>query len=150
MCDKTGGIILSAASRIRYRELDVSNTFKDSYVFEFLNLPELHNERQLQKALTIQMKNFILELGKDFLFMGEEYRIQVGNSDFMIDLLFYHRSLRCLIAFELKADKFKPEHLGKLNFYLEALDWYIKKEHENPSIGILLCKNKDTEIVVTP
>jgi len=128
-------------------EPDVSHTFKDSYVFEFLNLPELHNEKQLQKALIVQMKNFILELAKDFLFMGEQYRIQVGNSDFKIDLLFYHRSLRCLIAFELKADKFKPEHLGQLNFYLEALDRDVKKEHENPSIGILLCKNKDTEIV---
>jgi RecB family endonuclease NucS len=79
--------------------------------------------------------------------MGEEYRIQVGNSDFMIDLLFYHRSLRCLVAFELKTGKFKPEHLGQLNFYLEALDRDIKKEQENPSIGILLCKNKDIEVV---
>ena len=126
---------------------DVSNSFKDSYFFEFLNLPELHNESQLQKALVAQMRNFILELGKDFLFVGEEYRIQVGNSDFMIDLLFYHRSLQCLIAFELKATKFKPEHLGQLNFYLEALDRDVKKEHENPSIGILLCKNKDIEVV---
>ncbi|MCO5948265.1 PDDEXK nuclease domain-containing protein [Mucilaginibacter flavidus] len=132
---------------MREFDIDVSNTFKDSYVFEFLNLPELHSERQLQKALIVEMKNFILELGKDFLFVGEEYRLQVGNSDFMIDLLFYHRSLRCLIAFELKADKFKPEHLGQLNFYLEALDRDVKKEHENPSIGILLCKNKDIEIV---
>jgi len=79
--------------------------------------------------------------------MGEEYRIQVGNSDFIIDLLFYHRSLQCLIAFELKSTKFKPEHLGQLNFYLEALDRDIKKENENPSIGILLCKNKDVEVV---
>jgi predicted nuclease of restriction endonuclease-like (RecB) superfamily len=126
---------------------DVLNNFKDSYIFEFLNLPEPHNESQLQKALVAQMKSFILELGKDFLFIGEEYRIQVGNSDFMIDLLFYHRSLRCLIAFELKSTKFKPEHLGQLNFYLEALDRDIKKEHENPSIGILLCKDKDIEVV---
>ena len=93
------------------------------------------------------MKNFILELGKDFLFMGEEYKLQVGNSDFYIDLLFYHRSLQCLVAFKLKSDKFKPEHLGQLNFYLEALDRDIKKENENPSIGILLCKDKDNEVV---
>jgi predicted nuclease of restriction endonuclease-like (RecB) superfamily len=90
------------------------NIFKDSYVFDFLNLPEPHNESDLQKGLIHQMKNFILELGKDFLFIGEEYKVQVGNSDFYVDLLFYHRGLQCLVAFELKADKFKPEHLGQL------------------------------------
>jgi predicted nuclease of restriction endonuclease-like (RecB) superfamily len=126
---------------------DFSNIFKDSYVFEFLNIPEPHSEGALQKALLTQMKEFILELGRDFLFVGEEYRLQVGNSDFFIDLLFYHRGLQCLVAFELKADKFKPEHLGQLNFYLEALDRDIKKENENPSIGILLCKDKDHEVV---
>jgi predicted nuclease of restriction endonuclease-like (RecB) superfamily len=104
---------------MREFDIDVSNTFKDSYVFEFLNLPELHSERQLQKALIVQMKNFILEPGKDFLFVGEEYRLQVGNSDFMIDLLFYHRSLRCLVAFELKADKFKPNTWVSLTFTLK-------------------------------
>ena len=93
------------------------------------------------------MKNFILELGKDFLFVGEEYKLQVGNNDFYIDLLFYHRGLQCLVAFELKSDKFKPEHLGQINFYLEALDRDIKKQNENPSIGILLCKDKDKEVV---
>lgn len=93
------------------------------------------------------MKNFILELGKDFLFIGEEYRLQVGNSDFYIDLLFYHRGLQCFVAFELKADKFKPDHLGQLNFYLEALDRDVKKSNENLSIGVLLCKDKDCEVV---
>ncbi len=93
------------------------------------------------------MKNFILELGKDFIFIGEEFKIQVGNSDFYIDLLFYHRELQCLVAFELKADKFKPDHLGQLNFYLEALDRDVKKSNENPSIGVLLCKDKDKEVV---
>ena len=126
---------------------DLSNTFKDSYVFDFLNLPEPHNENDLQKALIKQMKDFILELGKDFLFIGEEYKIQVGNSDFYIDLLFYHRCLQCLVAFELKTDKFKPEHLGQLNFYIEALDRDVKKQNENPSIGVLLCKDKDNEVV---
>ena len=95
----------------------------------------------------MKKKNFILELGKDFLFIGEEYRVQVGNSDFYIDLLFFHRGLQCLVAFELKTDKFRPEHLGQLNFYLEALDRDIKKPNENPSIGILLCKDKDNEVV---
>ena len=90
--------------------------FKDSYVFDFLNLPKEHSESDLQKALIAQMKDFLLELGRDFIFIGEEYRIQVGNSDFEIDLLFFHRSLQCLVAFELKAEKFKPEHLGQLNF----------------------------------
>lgn len=126
---------------------NVMNTFKDSYVFEFLNLPELYNENDLQKGLISQMKNFILELGKDLLFIDEEYKLQVGNSDFYIDLLFYHRSLQCLVAFELKAEKFKPEHLGQLDFYLEALDRDVKKQNENPSIGILLCKDKDSEVV---
>ena len=126
---------------------DVANTFKDTYVFEFLNLPEQHSESELQKGLVRQMKNFILELGRDFIFIGEEFRVQVGNGDFYIDLLFYHRGLQCLVAFELKADKFKPEHLGQLNFYLEALDRDVKKTNENPSIGVLLCKDKDSEVV---
>jgi predicted nuclease of restriction endonuclease-like (RecB) superfamily len=132
---------------VRESNHDLTNTFKDSYVFEFLNLPEPHSESDLQRGLVRQMKNFILELGKDFLFIGEEYMVQVGNSDFFIDLLFYHRGLQCLVAFELKADKFKPDHLGQLNFYLEALDRDVKKQNENPSIGILLCKDKDSEVV---
>lgn len=125
----------------------IRNAFKDSYVFEFLNLPEPHSESDLQKGLIKQMKKFILELGRDFIFIDEEYKVQVGNIDFYIDLVFYHRSLQCLVAFELKADKFKPDHLGQLNFYLEALDRNERKPHENPSIGILLCKDKDSEVV---
>jgi predicted nuclease of restriction endonuclease-like (RecB) superfamily len=132
---------------VRESNNDFSNAFKDSYVFEFLNLPDPHSESDLQRGLVRQMKNFILELGKDFLFIGEEYKLQVGNSDFYIDLLFYHRGLQCLVAFELKADKFKPDHLGQLNFYLEALDRDVKKPNENPSIGVLLCKDKDSEVV---
>ena len=140
-----GNAKLSTALRELNQDLTLS--FKDSYVFDFLNLPEPHSENDLQKGLIQQMKNFILELGKDFLFVSEEYKIQVGNSDFFIDLLFYHRGLQCLVAFELKADKFRPEHLGQLNFYLEALDRDVKKRNENPSIGILLCKDKDSEVV---
>lgn len=121
--------------------------FKDLYIFEFLNLPEPFTENELQKGLIQKLKSFLLELGKDFLFMGEEYRLQVGNKDFYIDLLFYHRQLQCLIAFELKTADFSPEHLGQLNFYLEALDRDVKKPHENPSIGVLLCKGKDSEVV---
>lgn len=126
---------------------DIKRSFKDSYIFEFLNLPERHTEADLQKGLIGQMKKVIIELGRDFLFMGEEFRVQVGKSDFYIDILFYHRGLQCLIAFELKADKFQPEHLGQLNFYLEALDRDVKNQNENPSIGVLLCKDHDTEVV---
>ena len=135
------------STALRETKNDLTNTFKDSYVFEFLNLPEPHSETDLQKGLIKQMKNFILELGKDFLFIGEEYKLQVGNNDFYIDLLFYHRGLQCLVAFELKSDKFMPQHLGQINFYLEALDRDVKKQNENPSIGILLCKDKDKEVV---
>ena len=121
--------------------------FRDQYVLEFLGGQEYANENSMKKALIGQMKRFILELGKDFLFMDEEYRLQVGNSDFRIDLLFYHRELQCLVAFELKMGKFKPEHLGQLNFYLEALDRDVRKTNEKPSIGVLLCKDKDDEVV---
>ena len=126
---------------------NIINSFKDSYVFEFLNLADPHSETDLKKELIQQMKEFILELGRDFLFIEEEYRVQVGKADFKIDLLFYHRGLQCLVAFELKKEKFEPEHLGKVNFYLEALDRDVKKQNENPSIGVLLCKDKDSEVV---
>ncbi|MBP7846537.1 MAG: hypothetical protein QG594_430 [Bacteroidota bacterium] len=125
----------------------IENNFKDNYVLEFLGLPTQHSESNLQKSLVQNMKNFILELGKDFIFVGEEYRVQVGNSDFFIDLLFFHRELSALVAFELKVGKFKPEHLGQLSFYLEALDRDVKKPHEKPSIGVLLCSDKDDEVV---
>lgn len=121
--------------------------FRNQYVLEFLGGKDYENENSMKSALLGQMKRFILELGKDFLFVDEEFRLQVGNSDFRIDLLFYHRELQCLVAFELKMGKFKPEHLGQLNFYLEALDRDVKKSHENPSIGVLLCKDKDDEVV---
>lgn len=121
--------------------------FRDNYTLEFLGLPATHDEKDLRKALVSHMKQFVLELGKDFIFIDEEYRVQVGNSDFFIDLLFYHRELQCLVAIELKTGKFEPEHLGQLNFYLEALDRDVKKEKENPSIGILLCRDKDDDVV---
>jgi len=135
------------STALRESNQNLANTFKDKYVYEFLNLSDPHSESDLQRGLVRQMKNFILELGKDFLFIGEEYKLQVGNSDFYIDLLFYHRGLQCLVVFELNADKFKPDHLGQLNFYLEALDRDVRKPNENPSIGILLCKDKDSEVV---
>lgn len=123
------------------------NALRDSYMLEFLNLPENFKEKDLQKSIIRNLKKFILELGKDFIFIGEEYRLQVGNSDFFVDLLFFNRELKCLVAIELKIDSFKPEYLGKMNFYLEALDRDVKKQHENPSVGIILCKSKDDDIV---
>lgn len=126
---------------------DVSNIFKDSYVFDFLQLPEKHSEKDLKMALIKQLKQFILELGKDFVFVGEEYRLPVGMKDYKVDLLFYHRELCCLVAFDLKIEEFEPSFLGQMNFYLEVLDTDIKKAHENPSIGVLICKNRDIEVV---
>lgn len=121
--------------------------FKDPYIFEFLALPEIHSENDLQQALVKNLQNFILEMGKGFTYMGSEYRLQVGNKDYHTDLLFYHRDLQCMVLFELKIEEFQPEFLGKLNFYLEALDRDVKRPHENPSIGVLLCKGKDEEVV---
>lgn len=125
----------------------LTGVFRDSYVLDFLNLPSNHSENDLKAALVACLRDFILELGRDFTFLGQEYRLQVGNSDFFIDLLFFHRELQSLVAFELKIDKFQPEYLGQLEFYLEALDRDIKKLHENPSIGVLLCRDKDDEVV---
>ncbi|MDV0444835.1 putative nuclease YhcG [Methanimicrococcus sp. At1] len=119
----------------------------DNYVLEFLNLPEIYSEKDLKNAIVQNLKSFILEIGKDFSFIGEEFRIQVGNSDFYIDLLFYHRILNCLVAFELKLGKFQPEYLGKMNFYLEVLDKEYKKQNENPAIGVILCTTKEEEVV---
>jgi len=121
--------------------------FRDSYTLDFLGLPSQYNESDLQKGIIHSLKQFIIEFGRDFAFIGEEYRIQVGMKDYFIDLLFYHRELQCLVAFELKVDEFKPEYMGKLSFYLEALDRDVKKMHENPSIGIILCKGRDSEVV---
>lgn len=125
----------------------IKDSFLETYILEFLDLPEKHSEYDLKKAITQNLKNFILEFGSNFTLMGEEYKIQVGMSDFFIDLLFYHRELACLVAFELKIGAFKPEYVGKMNFYLEALDREYKKENENPSVGIILCANTDDEIV---
>ena len=122
-------------------------SFLDSYVLEFLDLPEQYSENNLKKAIIGNLKKFILEFGKDFTFVGEEYRVQVGGQDFYIDLLFYNRALSCLVPIELKIGKFKPEHIGQINFYLEALDRDVKKPNENPSVGVILCASKDDAVV---
>ena len=123
------------------------NPFLDSYVMEFLDLPNEFHENDLRKALIRNMKDFILELGKDFTYIDEEYRVQVGGEDYRIDLLFFHRELQCLVAIELKIGKFKPEYVSKMDFYLEALDRQVKKDRENPSVGLLLCATKNDEVV---
>lgn len=129
-------------------EDDYPNTkILDLYSLEFLDLPKDFSEFDLRKAIIKNLKDFILEIGKSFTFVGEEYRVQVGNEDFFIDLLFYNRDFSCLVAFELKVDKFKPEYISKMDFYLEALDRQERKQNENPSVGIILCANKDEEIV---
>ena len=132
---------------VREFPVDTNNVFRDSYALEFLGLPQIHSENDLQRSLVGSLKEFILEIGKDFCFMGQEYRLQVGDTDFSIDLLFFHRTLRCMVVFELKIDNFNPSYLGQLEFYLEVLDKQVKKEYENPTIGILLCRKKDDEIV---
>lgn len=123
------------------------NPFLDQYVVEFLDLPDSFHENDFRKALVKGMRDFILELGKDFTFVGEEYPIQVGGEDYRVDLLFFHRSLRCLVAMELKVGKFKPEYVSKMDFYLEGLDRQIRKPEENPSVGLILCASKNDEVV---
>jgi predicted nuclease of restriction endonuclease-like (RecB) superfamily len=120
---------------------------RDSYILEFLDIPEHHREKELRRAIIANLRDFILEFGKDFTLVGEEYRIQVGNHDFSIDLLLYNRELLCLVAIELKVTDFKPEHLGQLEFYLEALDRDVRKPNEGPSVGLILCAGKDDEVV---
>ena len=129
-------------------EDDYPNTrILDTYSLEFLDLPEEYSEKDFRNSIINNLKNFILEIGKDFTFIGDEYRIQVGNHDFFIDLLFYNRELSCLVAFELKLGEYKAEYLGKMSLYLEALDRNVKKDNENPSVGIILCSSKDKDVV---
>jgi predicted nuclease of restriction endonuclease-like (RecB) superfamily len=132
---------------LRETQPEAMHVFKDSYIVDFLNLPQDHSEANLQQGLIGKLKQFLIELGRDFCFVGSEYPVQVGKQDFAIDLLFFHRGLNALVAIELKVDRFSPAHLGQLNFYLEALDRDHRKAHENPAIGVLLCASKDDEVV---
>lgn len=120
---------------------------KDEYVFDFMELSEQHSERELEQSLINNMRNFLEEMGGNFTFMGSQYHINVGGDDFYIDLLLYHRALKSLVAIELKIGDFKPEFIGKLQFYLTALDRQVKLKHENPSIGIIVCKSKNRTVV---
>jgi predicted nuclease of restriction endonuclease-like (RecB) superfamily len=120
-----------------------SQILKDPYNFDFINLHDQAVEREIEKELTDNITDFLIELGKGFAFVGKQFKIEVSENDYFIDLLFYHLELRCYIIIELKAGKFKPEYAGKLNFYLSAVDSQIKKDTDNPSIGLILCKSKD-------
>jgi predicted nuclease of restriction endonuclease-like (RecB) superfamily len=126
---------------------EAGTVFKDTYLLEFLDLPPEHSEADLQRGLVVKLKQFLIELGRDFCFVGSYYPIQVGGRDFEIDLLFFNRALNALVAFELKIEEFELAHLGQLEFYLEALDRDVRKAHELPSIGVLLCATKDHEVV---
>ncbi len=136
-----------ASQVIRQNHAQALSVFKDAYLVEFLDLPAEHAESDLHRGLLLKLKDFLIELGRDFCFAGSEFPVQVGGRDFALDLLFFHRGLNCLVAIELKVGRFEPEYLGKLSFYLEALDRVVKKPHENPAIGVLLCASKDEEVV---
>ena len=124
-------------------------SFRDNYLLDYILISEDNedDERVLENEIVLNIKKFIMSLGSDFSFIGNQYRLIVEEDEYFIDLLFFNRTLQALVAIELKAGKFKPEHLGKMNFYLSALDEYVKKEHENPSIGIILCKEKKNKTV---
>jgi predicted nuclease of restriction endonuclease-like (RecB) superfamily len=138
---------VQASSLLKATQPNAVQPFRDSYLLEFLGLPDGHSEADLQHGLVGNLKRFLLELGTGFAFIGESYRVQVGTQDFFIDLLLYHRGLQALVAFELKIDEFKPAYMGQLEFYLEALDRDHRQTHEAPSIGVLLCKSADAEVV---
>ncbi len=120
---------------------------KDEYTFDFLNLAEEHGESQLEKALVLNIRNFLLEMGDSFTFIGNQYKVCVSDKEYFIDLLLYHRQLQCLIAIELKIGEFLPEYKGKMEFYLSVLNSTVKLPHENEAIGIIICKSKDRTIV---
>lgn len=120
---------------------------RDEYTFDFLELGEEHSEVELERALIAKVNRFLIEMGGAFAFMGNQYRLEIEGEEFFIDILLYHRRLRCLVAVELKVGKFLPEHVGKMQFYLAALDGTMKEKSENPSIGIILCKEKKRTIV---
>lgn len=122
-------------------------TIKDPYNFDFLTLTEMHDERELEDALTDHVTKFLLELGAGFSYLGRQYKLDIAEDEFFIDLLFYHVKLHCYIVVELKAVKFKPEFAGKLNFYISAVDDILKSKEDNPTIGILICKSKNDTVV---
>jgi len=125
----------------------VRHVIKDTYMLDFLEISEDIKEKELEKKLLENIKSFLLELGIGFTFIGNQYKVLLGENEYFIDLLFYHRHLRCLVAIDLKIGKFIPEYAGKMNFYLNLLDDKVRNPDENPSIGLILCKEKDNIVV---
>lgn len=138
---------LKASASLAQAHPQALSVFRDAYLLDFLDLPQGHVEADLHKGLLQRLKDFLVELGRDFCFVGSEYPLQVGGRDFAVDLVLFHRGLNCLVAVELKVGRFEPEYMGKLDFYLEALDRNERKAHENPAIGVLLCASKHDEVV---
>ncbi len=122
-------------------------TVKDEYTFDFLSLADDHQERELEAAILARVEPFLREMGGVFTFVGSQYRLEVGDHEYFIDILLFHRKLKCLVAVELKVGEFVPEYLGKMQFYLAALDDLVKEDEENPSIGIIICRSKDRLVV---
>lgn len=144
MFEKTGKAITNFSEILPTKQSDIAiQTLKDPYNFDFLGLHDDALEKAIEDELVKHITEFLLELGKGFAFIGRQYKVEISESDYFIDMLFYHTELRCYIVIELKSGKFKPEHAGKLNFYLSAVDSQLKRVEDNQTIGILLCKNKD-------
>jgi predicted nuclease of restriction endonuclease-like (RecB) superfamily len=144
LLERSGTAITNFATSLPQPQSDLAReSIKDPYRFDFLGLTEESQERAIEGALVKHVTEFLLELGAGFAFVGRQVLLDVGGDEFFIDLLFYHLKLRCYVVIELKGGKFKPEHLGQLSFYLTAIDRQVKSEHDNPSIGLLLCKSKN-------
>jgi predicted nuclease of restriction endonuclease-like (RecB) superfamily len=144
LLERTGQAVTNFAERLPQPGSDLAReSLKDPYLFDFLDVGKEADEREIESALVKHITQFLLELGAGFAFVGRQVHLEVGGDDFFIDLLFYHLKLRCYVVIELKADKFKPEHLGQLGFYLTAVDRQVKNEQDNPTIGLLLCKSKN-------
>lgn len=141
---RQGKAITNFTNTLPHPDSDLAHqTLKDPYLFDFLTLKKSADEKDIENQLTKHIIQFLLELGRGFAFLGKQYKIEVGDKDFYIDLLFYHTNLRCYVVVELKAKDFKPEYAGKLNFYLSAVDEHVKKESDNPTIGLILCQKKN-------
>lgn len=145
---RTGQAVNNFAQSLPSIQSDLAvQTFKDPYIFDFLTLTAEHNERELEQGLTERITQFLLELGAGFAFVGKQVKLDVGGDEFYVDLLFYHLKLRCYVVVELKTGEFKPEHIGQLNFYLTAVDNQFKTEQDSPTVGLLLCKNRNKVVV---
>ncbi len=144
LLEREGKAVTNFQQRLPAPGTDLARqSLKDPYLFDFLGMGQEAGERAIETALVQHITQFLLELGAGFAFVGRQVHVEVGGDDFFLDLLFYHLKLRCYVVIELKADKFKPEHLGQLGFYLTAVDAQVKDEHDNPTIGLLLCKSKN-------